>query len=297
MTEAAKALRDKVISIARTELGYKESPPDSNMTKYGKWYGLNGQPWCMMFVMWDFDQAGILSTLDGIMIALPKRTASCSDLKNAAKSKGQFITDPKKFQPGDVLIYTFGHTGILESVMPDGNLIAIEGNTGLTNQANGGQVMRRNRRPSQCHGAVRPDWEAAVKVAQEAAKQAATATPTDKPAIAVTAQLALNGIYGNGDERKERLAAMGYTKDEMQEIQHIINLLNGDGWTVCVNVQSSLNIRSAPGKQGRIIGSLTNGATVTVTEVRPGDGSKAGWGRIAYNGKSGWISLDWVATV
>ena len=60
------------------------------------------------------------------------------------------------------------------------------------------------------------------------------------------------------------------------------------------NVQSNLNIRSTPGEQGRIIGSLTNSTTVTVTEIRAADGSDAGWGRIDYNGKSGWIALDWV---
>ena len=80
----------------------------------------------------------------------------------------------------------------------------------------------------------------------------------------------------------------------MQEIQHIINLLNGDGWTVRVNVQSNLNIRSAPGKQGVIKGKLNDGEIVTVTEVRAADGSDAGWGWIDYGGKSGWIALDWV---
>ncbi|MCQ2439780.1 MAG: NUMOD4 domain-containing protein, partial [Oscillospiraceae bacterium] len=38
--------RDRVIQIAEQELGYTESPPNSNRTKYGAAYGLDGYPWC-----------------------------------------------------------------------------------------------------------------------------------------------------------------------------------------------------------------------------------------------------------
>ena len=32
----------------------------NNITKYGEWYGMNGQPWCAMFVSWCAKQAGLL---------------------------------------------------------------------------------------------------------------------------------------------------------------------------------------------------------------------------------------------
>lgn len=38
------ATAERVLDIARAELGTKESPAGSNRTKYGKWYGLDGQP-------------------------------------------------------------------------------------------------------------------------------------------------------------------------------------------------------------------------------------------------------------
>ena len=44
----------QVLQIARPELGVKESPPNSNRTKYGRWFALDGYPWCMMFVQWVF---------------------------------------------------------------------------------------------------------------------------------------------------------------------------------------------------------------------------------------------------
>ena len=49
----------ELLDIARGELGYKETPANSNRTKYGAWYGLDGQPWCVMFVEWVFAQAGV----------------------------------------------------------------------------------------------------------------------------------------------------------------------------------------------------------------------------------------------
>ena len=273
MTDAAKALLDKVLSIASTELGYKENPPNSNMTKYGKWYGLNGNPWCMMFIMWLFNQAEILADLAGNMIALPKRTASCSALMSAAKAKGQFVTNPKKFQSGDVLIYTFGHTGILESVKADGTLIAIEGNTGLGNDANGGEVMCRSRTVKQCRGAVRPDWERAAKA-------------LTKDSVYLIAQQILDGKWGNGDLRKKRLREAGYDPSEMQAMA---NALSKGTLCVCVTADI-LNVRRGPGTNYDIADKFYSGCQGSIRQVQEGKGSTAGWGKTFF----GWISLDYV---
>ena len=62
-----------VLNIACGQLVVTESPAGSNRTKYGKWMGLDGQPWCMSFVQWCFAQAGT---------PLPHKTGSCSALLN-----------------------------------------------------------------------------------------------------------------------------------------------------------------------------------------------------------------------
>lgn len=145
---------EKVLDIARRELGNTESPAGSNRTKYGKWFGLDGYAWCMMFVMWVFAQAGALGLL-------PKETASCGDLMRAAKAVGQWVT--KDYRPGDVVIYDFpggaatDHTGIIERVMLTG-VVAIEGNTSQAgSQSNGGMVCRRTRKTSAVTAYIRPD--------------------------------------------------------------------------------------------------------------------------------------------
>ena len=147
---------EKVLAVARGELGNTESPAGSNRTKYGKWFGLDGNPWCMMLVMWCFSQAGALGLL-------PKRTASCGDLMRAAKAAGCWVTED--YRPGDVVIYDFpggaatDHTGIIESVTASG-VVAIEGNTSQAgSQSNGGQVCRKSRKFNLIVGAVRPKFE------------------------------------------------------------------------------------------------------------------------------------------
>lgn len=140
----------KVLDIARGELGTKESPAGSNRTPYGKWYGLDGQPWCVMFVQWVFHRAGM---------KLP-RTASCSALLSwYRKNKpGSVRNSP---EPGDIVIYNFGHTGIVENA-GNGKITAIEGNTSLTDagsQDNGGQVCRRTRQTHLVRAYIRPDYE------------------------------------------------------------------------------------------------------------------------------------------
>ena len=164
-----------LLDIARAELGTKESPDGSNKVKYSTWYGLTG-PWCVMFVMWCCNQAGV---------DLPIRTASCSALRAAAQSAGMWVTGD--YRPGDIVIYDWGkdgkpdHCGIIETV-GGSSVVAIEGNTAVGNDSNGGEVMRRTRTRSQIIGAVRPVYEEAsmetqeVQTAQEWAQNAGIMT-------------------------------------------------------------------------------------------------------------------------
>ena len=148
------ATAETLLDIARRELGAAENPAGSNRTKYGAWYGLDGQPWCMMFVQWCCHRAGV---------KLPARTASCGGLMRVAKQFGGWVT--KDLQPGDVVIYDFpggadtDHCGIVEQVTASG-IVAIEGNTSEAgSQSNGGMVCRKDRPWKYIVGAVRPVFE------------------------------------------------------------------------------------------------------------------------------------------
>ena len=152
----------ELLELARRQIGVKECPPNSNNVRYNTWYygrEVSGAayPWCMVFVQWVFDQAGV---------KLPVRTASCGALMRSAQSAGCWVTGD--YRPGDVVIYDFpggaatDHCGIVESV--DGTYIsAIEGNTSSASDADGGAVERRARKFSQIVGAVRPSYDKEVE--------------------------------------------------------------------------------------------------------------------------------------
>lgn len=150
----------QTLDIARKELGYTENPPGSNMTKYGKWIGLDGQPWCMSFCQFVCNQANV---------HLPMKTGSCGELMRAAQKQNMWVTT--NFQTGDIVIYDFSgkqkttqHCGIVEEVLPDYGVQAIEGNTSVSgSQDNGGMVCRKKRARKYIIGAVRPVYDAEIK--------------------------------------------------------------------------------------------------------------------------------------
>lgn len=49
---------NRIIEIAEKEIGETELPKDSNLTKYGEWFGFDGVAWCGMFVSWCYYLAG-----------------------------------------------------------------------------------------------------------------------------------------------------------------------------------------------------------------------------------------------
>ena len=134
----------KIIDIAMAEVGYFENPPNSNLTKYGKWFGLDGLPWCGMFVSWVYFMAGKPLGNIGFL----KGFAGCQTAVAHFKKAGRIVTDPKE---GDLVFFDwntdgrFDHVGIFVRWVSETHFESIEGNTSRGNQSNGGQVMLRDR--------------------------------------------------------------------------------------------------------------------------------------------------------
>jgi hypothetical protein len=148
-----------VIDAAKNEIGYQET--GNNDTKYGKWYGLNNQPWCAMFVSWCFAQAD-LSEL--VAASTKKGFASCDAGLKWFSKKGK-IVPVGQAQAGDIVFFQFDddaqadHVGIV--VGNDGKkyLTCIEGNTSgdkKGSQANGDGVYTKKRAYSLVMGVARP---------------------------------------------------------------------------------------------------------------------------------------------
>ena len=65
-------------------------------------------------------------------------------------------------------------------------------------------------------------------------------------------------------------------------------------FTVKVSI-SDLNIRKGPGTDYAKTGKFTGKGVFTIVEVKSGQGSTAGWGRLKSG--AGWISLDYVERI
>lgn len=151
--------KEKLVAVAAGEVGVKENPAGSNRVKYNTWfYGRevsgSSYPWCCAFVCWCFAQAGLSQLI--------RKTGGCTTMMNWFKGKGRLVP-ARQAQPGDLVFYQFDadayadHIGIVEKVTSTG-VVAIEGNTSVTSNDNGGAVMRRSRKWGVIMAVARPEW-------------------------------------------------------------------------------------------------------------------------------------------
>ena len=161
-----------VMRYALQQYRYTESPAGSNRTKFGREFGLNGQPWCFIFEWACGEQAKgdnpfphnanaaygqdeIVSKKGGKWVM--KKTAS-NTVKRAGLKNAKF---------GDCVDFDFGknnmyrqHTGLVVGVAGN-NYLVIEGNTSIGtsgSQSNGGAVALRVRHYTQVCSNARPKY-------------------------------------------------------------------------------------------------------------------------------------------
>ena len=154
----------QVVDIARKELNTTEDPPNSNRTKFGAWYGLNGERWCAIFVAWLFAQAQMdLRAKLGLGLEYTPTFA-------ALGRRSGWEVPRDQVRAGDILLFQFPghdrihHAGICaeDGVKPGGLVVTIEGNTstGITgSQDNGGCVAQRVRPLNSIACVLRPPYE------------------------------------------------------------------------------------------------------------------------------------------
>jgi hypothetical protein len=154
------AKRARIMALARAQLGIKEAPAGSNRVKFSLWYGLVGS-WCAMFVTWVLAAAGgIPGPLRGA------RWAYVPYMENAAAEHryGMSFVPSSAVMESDAVTYDWDHDGTADHVgvfshwiVPGRTFEAIEGNTSVSSDSNGGEVMRRTRELSQVRRFIRFD--------------------------------------------------------------------------------------------------------------------------------------------
>ncbi len=138
-TVPASEVGQRIVQIARTQLGQRESPPGSNCTRYGPC-----EAWCALFTTWVWRRA---------RVDIPSLGFSGA-VYEWAKQRGQAHPPSSTPQPGWAALFGTGpaepssslHVAIVESVLPDGEITLINGNFA-------GSVMRTGPcRPAAAQG-------------------------------------------------------------------------------------------------------------------------------------------------
>jgi hypothetical protein len=148
------SVRDAALKRAKGQIGVKESPAESNNQKYGSWYGMNGVPWCAIFVSWCYEYGAQDVDQDSPSFAKGSRYSYCPYVVTDARNQNNGLKTTDDPQPGDLVVYDwafdtiYDHIGLFEKWTGSGQFDAIEGNTSYSSNSNGGEVMRRSRSKS-----------------------------------------------------------------------------------------------------------------------------------------------------
>jgi hypothetical protein len=128
---AAPGLR--ALAVARRFIGTAEDPPGSNRTRFGRWFGADGEPWCAIFLSYCFKVgAGVVlcGGVDGSGVTA-NGCAYVPTLERWLRDTGQWAARPAA---GDIAIFNWDggpadHAGIVERNLGDGRFASIEGNS------------------------------------------------------------------------------------------------------------------------------------------------------------------------
>ena len=135
-----------MLEIARAEvaLDVREAPPDSDRGKRIRMYGRSTTeiyypaPWCAYFVSWVTREAGVPIGFGGTGLA------RVADIVPWAQSTGRWRRAARR---ADLVVFD-GHVGLVEWVLPGGDMITVEGN-------HDDRLMRVRRKRSEALGFVR----------------------------------------------------------------------------------------------------------------------------------------------
>ena len=149
-----KSLGVRALALARTHIGEKESPAGSNHQQFGVWYGADRVPWCAEFASFCYAHVGSKTFVPGHYYAY------VPFIVNDARAGRNGLSVTQNPEPGDLCCYDWegngvaDHVGLFQGWLDTKSFTAIEGNTSVSNNSNGGEVMERSRRRSQVQAFV-----------------------------------------------------------------------------------------------------------------------------------------------
>ena len=152
---ASRAGRQALAEAVR-HVGVRESPPGSNRTMFGRWFGVDGVPWCAVFASYCFSVGAGVTLCRGWRGAgvNARGVAYVPTLEAWLRGTGRQLPASSLPAPGDLAVFDWDgglpdHVGIVIAAHGRVEIETVEGNTGIGNDSDGGEVMRRRRRIAQ----------------------------------------------------------------------------------------------------------------------------------------------------
>lgn len=149
----------KVLDLCEASVGYKEGT--NNDTTFGKWFGLNNQPWCAMSASKMYFDAGAIKS-----VANTKKGFASCDLWLKYLTKNNQIVPVGQAQPGDLVFFQFDadaaadHVGIVKGHNKTLKILyCYEGNTSADkkgSQSNGDGYYLKKRTYATIMAIARP---------------------------------------------------------------------------------------------------------------------------------------------
>ena len=140
-----------MLSTLRGEVGVRETSKNQGpgiakywpSTSYGSSGYSNREPWCAAFVSWVVESSGIITD------NLPN-TASAYGLIDWARRNSQvkLTMQPRSVKEGDIVVFSFSHTGICTEASNGSTFKSIEGNTNAAGSREGNAVTEKTRKLS-----------------------------------------------------------------------------------------------------------------------------------------------------
>lgn len=129
-TRLSGNMGNDIVATAKKYIGYKESDGS-----YKKFTGGRTEAWCADFVTYVTREA---FRANGKSVPAGFGSSSVAGLKQWGKKNGCYLdvssknkasTIKSNVKPGDIVIFSHSHTGVVDKVFADGSIQTIEGNT------------------------------------------------------------------------------------------------------------------------------------------------------------------------
>ena len=127
----AKGVPGKVVRLAAQAVGKYPESGGNNTNAITRWFGMNGQPWCAMFISWLFAKANASGSL-----GRAARTAWTGDYYTSGMRR---VSEANR-RPGDVAVYGTRHVNLVTG--PNSRIGGNEGNNVQLSNRRGGTIFR-----------------------------------------------------------------------------------------------------------------------------------------------------------